>query len=116
MCAFLNATPGREKGAAAKSLPQGSDYIHNQEETIFSWQIRSRREGDKLTLGERPSKTVKKLMIEGRVPAPRRERVPVLARGERAAAVGGFGPERDCLASPGAPALHIILKEEENVL
>ena len=55
-------------------------------------------------------------MIEGRVPAPRRERVPVLARGERAAAVGGFGPERDCLASPGAPALHIILKEEENVL
>lgn len=78
--------------------------------------IRSRREGDKLTLGERPSKTVKKLMIEGRVPAPRRERVPVLARGERAAAVGGFGPERDCLASPGAPALHIILKEEENVL
>ena len=78
--------------------------------------IRPRREGDKLTLGERPSKTVKKLMIEGRVPAPRRERVPVLARGERAAAVGGFGPERDCLASPGAPALHIILKEEENVL
>ncbi len=78
--------------------------------------IRPRRGGDKLTLGERPSKTVKKLMIEGRVPAPRRERVPVLARGERAAAVGGFGPERDCLASPGAPALHIILKEEENVL
>lgn len=76
--------------------------------------IRPRREGDKLTLGKRPEKTVKKLMIEGRVPACRRELVPVLAAGERAAALGGFGPDRACLAAPGEPALHIILKTEEN--
>jgi len=76
--------------------------------------IRPRREGDKLTLGKRPEKTVKKLMIEGRVPARRRGAVPVLARGERVAALGGFGPEKSCLAAPGAPALHIILKKEEN--
>ena len=76
--------------------------------------IRPRREGDKLTLGKRPEKTVKKLMIEGRVPAHRRELVPVLAAGERAAALGGFGPDRACLAAPGEPALHIILKTEEN--
>ena len=31
-----------------------------------------------ITLGKRPSKTVKKLMIEGRVPACRRELVPVV--------------------------------------
>lgn len=78
--------------------------------------IRPRREGDRLTLGKRPGKTVKKLMIEGKIPARRRERVPVLALGDRAAAVGGLGPERECLAAPGAPALHIILKAEENVL
>ena len=53
-------------------------------------------------------------MIEGRVPAHRRELVPVLAAGERAAALGGFGPDRACLAAPGEPALHIILKTEEN--
>ena len=76
--------------------------------------VRPRREGDKITLGKRPEKTVKKLMIEGRVPARRRGLVPVLAAGERAAAVGGFGPEKACLAEPGAPALHIILKVEEN--
>ena len=76
--------------------------------------IRPRREGDKLTLGKRPEKTVKKLMIEGRVPAHRRELVPVLATGERAAALGGVGPDRACLAAPGEPALHIILKTEEN--
>lgn len=78
--------------------------------------VRPRREGDRLTLGRRPEKTVKKLMIEGKVPARRRARVPVLALGGRAAAVGGLGPEKDCLAAPGAPALHIIIKIEENVL
>ena len=78
--------------------------------------IRSRREGDRITLGRRPEKTVKKLMIEGRVPARRRGLIPVLAQGERVAAVGGFGPEKVCLAVPGGPALHIILKVEENEL
>jgi len=76
--------------------------------------IRPRREGDRITLGQRPEKTVKKLMIEGRVPACRRELVPVLAAGERVAALGGFGPEKVCLGSPGEAALHIILKAEEN--
>jgi len=76
--------------------------------------IRPRREGDSLALGQRPEKTVKKLMIEGRVPAHRRAFVPVLARGKQVAALGGFGPEKSCLAAPGAPALHIILKKEEN--
>ena len=78
--------------------------------------IRSRREGDVLKLGERPAKTVKKLMIEGHVPAAQRDRVPVLALGGQAAALGGFGPDGAHLAEPGAPALHIILKAEENVL
>ena len=73
--------------------------------------VRPRREGDRVTLGRRPEKTVKKLMIEGRVPAAKRGRVPVLALGGRAAAVGGFGPDRDCLAEPGEPAVHIIMKE-----
>ena len=76
--------------------------------------IRPRREGDRLALGARPEKTVKKLMIEGKVPAARRDRVPVLDFEGRAAAVGGFGPGRECLAVPGGPALHIILKAEEN--
>ena len=71
--------------------------------------IRPRREGDVITLGKLPSKTVKKLMIEGRVPACRRELVPVVDGGGRAAALGGFGPDLDFLAEPGKPALHIGL-------
>ena len=78
--------------------------------------IRSRREGDRLTLGKRPEKTVKKLMIEGRVPAGARGLVPVLDRAGEAAALGGFGPGREFLAESGGPALHIILQTEENAL
>lgn len=76
--------------------------------------IRPRQEGDRITLGKRPPKTVKKLMIEGRVPACRRGLVPVLDALGRAAALGGFGPGREFLAQPGEPALHIILRAEEN--
>ena len=76
--------------------------------------IRSRRAGDRVKLGPRPERTVKRLMIDGKIPAVRREHIPVLARGERVAAVGGFGPDRECLAEPGGPALHVILKAKEN--
>lgn len=75
--------------------------------------IRTRREGDAVTLGKRPRKTVKKLMIEGRLPAARRALTPVLELDGAAAAVGGFGPDADCLAAPGAPALHIIIKDRK---
>lgn len=79
-----------------------------------TYTVRPRREGDVITLGKRPPKTVKKLMIEGRVPACRRGLVPVLDASGRAAALGGFGPGREFLAQPGEPALHIILRAEEN--
>ena len=55
-------------------------------------------------------------MSEGRVPAAKRDCVPVLALGDHVAAVGGFGPDKDCLAEPGKPAVHIILKAEDNEL
>ena len=71
--------------------------------------IRSRQTGDRVKLGPRPERTVKRLMIDGKIPAVRRGHIPVLAVGERVAAVGGFGPDLECLAAPEGPALHIIL-------
>ena len=73
-----------------------------------------KRQGDRITLGERPAKTVKKLLIDEKIPACRREFIPVIDGGGGAAALGGFGPDRHRLARPGEPALHIILKMEEN--
>ena len=76
--------------------------------------IRSRQAGDRVKLGPRPERTVKRLMIDKKIPAHRRGHIPVLALGEQTAAVGGFGPDKECLAAPGGPALHLILREEEN--
>ncbi len=77
--------------------------------------LRPRREGDKVKLGKRPEKTVKKLMIEEKIPAYRRESIPVLDGGGEAAAVGGFGPDARFLAKKGQPSLHIILTEENEL-
>ena len=74
---------------------------------------RARREGDTLRLGRRPKKTVKKLMIEEKVPALRRELFPLLEGEGRAAALAGFGPDWDFLARPGQEALHFIFEEIE---
>ena len=78
--------------------------------------IRSRTPGDRLKLGPRPERTVKRLMIDQKIPALRRGHIPVLAAEGGAAAVGGFGPGLEYLAEPGGPALHIFLflKAEEN--
>lgn len=79
-----------------------------------TYHIRSRREGDVLRLGKRPEKTIKKLMIEGKLPRHQRGLVPVLADCEdRAAAAGGFGPHRGALAEPGTRCLNITIQKGE---
>ena len=75
--------------------------------------IRPRREGDALRLGLRPEKSLKKLMMEQRVPREERALVPVLAREGRPAAAGGLGPDRDALARPGEDSIHITMRKGE---
>lgn len=94
--------PGKAYVSPAEFYLQPGNYL-----------IRSRLQGDAVKLGPRPSRMVKRLMIDAKIPAVRRAHIPVLARGEEAAAVGGFGPAVDCLALPGQPSLHIIMKERE---
>ena len=85
----------------------GSFYLRTEDYTL-----RPRREGDRVKLGKRPEKTVKKLMIEEKIPAHRREQIPVVALGDGAAAVGGLGPDARFLAKGGQQSLHITLTEE----
>ena len=77
-----------------------------------AYTVRARREGDRLRLGSRPEKTVKRLLSEGKVPRGERNLVPVLESGGRAAALGGFGPDAGFLAETGQQCLHIILTKE----
>ena len=79
-----------------------------------SYLIRSRQEGDEIRLGNRPSKTLKKLMIEEQVPRHLRNDVPVLSLSSgQPAAVGGIGPHRDALAEPGTRCLQLIIHKGE---
>ena len=78
------------------------------------YRLRSRREGDEIKLGKRPRKTLKKLMIEARIPRCLREHIPVLADpNDQPAAVGGFGPHRDALAEPGSRCLEFTICKGE---
>ena len=79
-----------------------------------SYRIRSRQEGDAIKLGSRPTKTLKKLMIEEQIPRHLRDSVPVLAdSADHPAAVGGFGPDKEALAETGTQCLQIIIRKGE---
>lgn len=69
--------------------------------------LRSRRTGDFLRPPFRKGKSVKKWMIEAKMPKEERSAVPVLAAGETLLAVAGLGPQAQCLAKPGEKAIHV---------
>lgn len=72
--------------------------------------IRARQSGDQLTLAGRPTKSVKKWLIDEKIPRFRRDQLPVLVREEQVVAVAGLGPSADCLPSPGTKAWHITVR------
>ncbi|MDR1158763.1 MAG: tRNA lysidine(34) synthetase TilS [Oscillospiraceae bacterium] len=72
--------------------------------------LRPRREGDTLSLPGRPGgRTLKRLMIDRRVPRPLREALPVLADADGAVAAPFFGVDRAHAAAPDAPALLVTV-------
>ena len=74
--------------------------------------IRSRVEKDALLLAFRGGRrTLKKLFIEARIPVWRRGLVPVLASGDRAIAVPGFGVDEEFRAGTGESAYIINFAE-----
>lgn len=70
--------------------------------------VRARRTGDRICLDRRQGgKTVKKLFIEKKIPASRRENIPIIADNKKILAISGLGrsaelsPEKDadCIAA-----------------
>ena len=68
--------------------------------------LRARRSGDTLRLLG-GTKSVKKLLIDGKIPAPERDSVPVLADEEGVLAVLGFGGNLDRLSGDGTVRVQI---------
>ena len=69
--------------------------------------VRPRETGDGITLPGRPHKSVKKLLIDAKVPRADREKLPVVADAAGPVWLAGFGPHAPRLAAPGAPALEL---------
>lgn len=69
--------------------------------------VRPRETGDAITLPGRPRKSVKKLLIDAKVPRVDREKLPVVADAAGPVWLAGFGPDAPRLAAPGAPALEL---------
>ena len=78
-----------------------------QDETLDTLTLRPRQTGDRLRLPGRPEKTVKKWLIDEKIPRSRRDLLPVLAAPCGIAAVAGLGPAAEHIPKPGQPAWHI---------
>lgn len=75
--------------------------------------VRPRQTGDTLRLSG-GTKSVKKLMIDRKIPAYRRNLCPVLTDGEGIIAVYGLGVDRAWAAAPGDRAVMISITRREN--
>lgn len=74
--------------------------------------VTSRREGDKLLLaGRNGTRSVKKWMIDARIPRARRALVPVLRDDAGILAVYGMGQSARAVPKPGEPYIKIEIRE-----
>lgn len=96
-----------------RGQPQGPWDFWLDLEAVPALALRARRTGDRLTPIGRLGKTVKKWMIEVRLPRFQREVLPVFDCRGQTAAVAGLGPDRAFAAREGAPAWHIAITSAE---
>ena len=92
-----------------------ADTYHGQPQTPFVFYIvsdcqpvpRPRRTGDRLARPGRPGSSVKKLMIDEKIPRHLRDSLPVLECNGRVAAVVGLGPDTAYVPNIGQPCWRI---------
>ena len=83
-------------------------WLSRQSAALLS--VRPRRTGDRLTPPGRLGKSVKKWMIQEKLPRFQRDVLPVFECGGAVAAVAGLGPDRAFSAQNGQGAWHITVE------
>ena len=104
-------------------------YLQNDEKTINSptiftlkcamigdgpLTVRPRQTGDALCLSG-GHRSLKRLLIDRKIPRGLREQLPVICAGDRILAVGEIGADRACMADGAGPRLQIIIEKEARV-
>ncbi len=75
--------------------------------------VRPRRVGDQMSVSGGHNTTLKKLLIDRKIPRAQRERIPVITDGQNILAVPGIGINRRFAPQEGEPALLILVEKEE---
>jgi tRNA(Ile)-lysidine synthase len=102
--------------AVPEAAPNASDSLYLASDRVGTGLvIRPRRTGDVLGLVHREGhKTLKKWMIEQKIPRQLRERVPVVEVNGQVAAVFGLGVDRAFAPSPGQTAWKLTLTGQKD--
>ena len=80
-----------------------------------SLSVRARQTGDRLTLPGKPgSKSLKRLMIDAKIPSHLRDAWPVIVDGTGPVAVPGLGVAATHRAAPGTPAIEITAAQRDH--
>lgn len=102
-----------------------TEKFQKQENTAFQFavkydmistdalKLRPRRTGDRMQMDGGCTKSLKKLLIEQKIPRDKREQLPVLTDGKRVLAVLGLGVSADCRADGHGRALVITTETED---
>lgn len=77
-------------------------------EKIPAVHVRTRQEGDTLKLPGRPTKKVKKWLVDEKIPRRERDALPVLTCGGKVAAVALLGADASVIPEPGEDSWHIL--------
>lgn len=100
-------------------LKNSEDFSGNPDTILINYamikqtiSVRSRRTGDTITLPG-GSRSLKRLLIDRKVPREQRDQIPVLAMGTQIVAVCGIGADRQFLPEAASPVLAIQFIQQD---
>jgi len=73
--------------------------------------VRPRKEGDRIKLLARPGKSIKKMLIDERVPKNVRDKIPIIADEEKVLALFGFGTDESVIPENGQECFEIRIEK-----
>ncbi len=117
------AMPGRTAVGGWRVTCQGEIYLGQRQEPYEFFlardkvragiTLRARAVGDRLRLPGRREKSLKKWLIDEKIPLQRRDRLPILEVSGQVAAAAALGPDAAFLPEQGQNAWHIIIAPVE---